>query len=180
MLALMSYRLTPSTATGYSPSEIMLQRQIRTTLPTLPTKYNPIDKSKLKQKHNESQERNQFYNNRRNGVRPLPELMAGDQVRIRTPEDKNWSEPATIVSDAGTPRSYIVKTPRETLRRNRKHFQLIPSQQTNQAQFPALEAESEQTTKEQEAQPSTNQIEPAATAHTRSGRQVRAPKRLDI
>ena len=93
--------------------------------------------------------------------------MAGDQVRIRTPEDKRWSEPATVVSDAGTPRSYIVKTPRETLRRNRKQLQLIPSQQTNQAQkqipFPALEAESEQTTKEQEPQPSTNQIEPATT-----------------
>lgn len=128
-----------------------------------------------------SHERNQFYYNRRNAVRPLPELMAGDQVRIRTPEDKRWSEPATVVSDAGTPRSYFVKTPRETLRRNRKHLQLIPSQQTNQAQeqiqFPALEAESEQTTKEQEPQPSTNQIEPATT---RSGRQNRAPKRLDL
>ena len=51
MLALMSYRSTPSTATGYSPSEIMLQRQIRTTLPTLPAKYKPIDNSKLEQKH---------------------------------------------------------------------------------------------------------------------------------
>ena len=85
--------------------------------------------------------------------------MAGDQVRIRTPEVKRWSEPATVVSDAGTPRSCIVKTPRETLRRNRKHLQLIPSQQTNQAQkqrqFPALEAECEQTTTEQETQPST-------------------------
>ena len=183
MLALMSYRSTPSTATGYSPSEIMLQRQIRTTLPTLPAKYKPVDKSKLEQKHNDSQERNQFYYNRRNAVRPLPELMAGDQVRIRTPEDKHWSKPATVVSDAGTPRSYIVKNPRETLRRNRKHLQLIPSQQTNQAQkqiqFPALEAESKQTTTEQETQPSANQIEPT-TVKTRSGRQVRAPKRLDL
>ena len=49
--------------------------------------------------------------------------MAGDQVPIRTPEVKRWSEPATVVSDAGTPRSCIVKTPRETLRRNRKHLQ---------------------------------------------------------
>ena len=110
--------------------------------------------------------------------------MAGDQVRVRTPEDKHWSEPATVVSDAGTPRSYIVKTPRETLRRNRKHLQLIPSQQTNQTQtqrrFPALEAESEQTPTEQETQPSTNQIESATTVQTRSGRQVRAPKRLDL
>ena len=129
-------------------------------------------------------ERNQFYYNRRNAVRPLPELMAGDQVRIRTPEDEHWSEPATVVSDAETPRSYIVKTPRETLRRNRKHLQLIPSQQTNQAQkqiqFLALEAGSEQTTTEQETRPSTNQIEPATTVQTRSGRQVRAPKRLDL
>ena len=110
--------------------------------------------------------------------------MAGDQVRIRTPEDKRWSEPATVVSDAGTPRAYTVKSPREALRRNRKHLQLIPSQQTNlaqkQIQFPSLETESEQTTKEQEPQPSTNQIEPATTVQTRSGRQIRAPKRLDL
>ena len=33
-----------------------------------------------------------------------------------------WSEPATVVTDARTPRSYIVKTPRETLRRNSKHL----------------------------------------------------------
>ena len=173
----------PSTATGYSPFEVMLQRQIRTTLPTIPAKYKPIDESKLEQKHNESQDRNQFYY-RRNAVRPLPELMAGDQVRIKMPEDKHWSEPATVVSDAGTPRSYIVKTPRETPRRNRKHLQLIPSQHTNQAQkqiqFPALEAESEQTSKEQETQPSTNQVEPATTVQTQSGRQVRAPNRLDL
>ena len=153
----------------------MLQQPIRTTLPTVPAKYKPIE-----QKYNESQERNQSYYNRRNAVRPLPELMAGDQDRIRSPEDKHWSEPATVVSDAGTPRSYIVKTPKETLRRNRKHLQLIPSQQTNQAQkqiqFPALEAEREQTTKEHETQLTTNQIEPATTVKTRSGRQVRAPK----
>ena len=183
MLALMSYRSTPSTATGYSPSEIMLQRQIRTTLPTLPAKYKPIDKYKLEEKHNESREKSILLQQKK-CCRPLPELMAGDQVRIRTPEDKRWSEPATVVSDAGTRRSYFVKTPRETLRRNRKHLQLIPSQQTNQAQkqiqFPALEAESEQTTKKHEPQPSTNQIEPAATVQTRSGRQVRAPKRLDL
>ena len=60
MLTLMSYRSTPA-ATGYSPSEIMLQRQIRTTLPTLPAKYKPIDESKLGPKHNESQERNKCY-----------------------------------------------------------------------------------------------------------------------
>ena len=87
----------------------MLQRQIRTTLPTLPPKYKAIDKSKLEQKHNDSQERNQFYYNRRNAVIPLPELMAGDQVRIETHEDKHWSEPATVVSDAGNPRSCTVK-----------------------------------------------------------------------
>ena len=45
------------------------------TVPTLPAKYKPIDESKLGQKHDESQERNKFYFNRRNAVRPLPELI---------------------------------------------------------------------------------------------------------
>ena len=74
----MTYRSSPSTATGYSPSEIMLQRQVRTTLPTLPvkTEYKPIYQFKLEQQHKESQDRNEFYYNRRNAVRPLPELTA--------------------------------------------------------------------------------------------------------
>ena len=55
-----------------------------------------------------------------------------------------------------------------------------PNKAQKQIQFPALEAESEQATTEQETQPSTNQIEPATTVQTRSGRQVRAPKRLDL
>ena len=36
LLALMIYRSTPTTATGYIPSELAMGRQIRNTLPTLP------------------------------------------------------------------------------------------------------------------------------------------------
>ena len=51
-LALMVYRSTTLRSTGYSQSEIMSNRQIGTTLPTLPMNIQPsdYDKEKVKRK----------------------------------------------------------------------------------------------------------------------------------
>lgn len=127
-LALMVYRSTTLGSTGYSPSEVMLNRKIRTTLPMLPekTKTCPYDKDVVKRKHEASQRSNEFYYNRRHSSRPLPVLKKGDQVRIKTEIDDKWSPPAVVVGIAKSPRSYNVQTETGVVRRNRRHLLRIP------------------------------------------------------
>ena len=127
-LALMVYRSTTLGSTGYSPSEVMLNRKIRTTLPMLPKKTKPClyDEDVVKRKHEASQRNNEFYYNRRHSSRPLCILKKGDQVRIKTEIDKKWSQPAVVVSCANTPRSYNVRTETAVVRRNRRHLLHIP------------------------------------------------------
>ena len=51
----------------------------------------------------------------------MPLLRQGDHVWV-----KDILERGTVVSNAGTPRSYNVETPRGTLRRNRYHLSPTP------------------------------------------------------
>ena len=115
-------------STGHSPSEVMFDRRIRTTLPTLSKNNEPrmYDDDKVKVKHKTSQTRNEFYYNRRYSPRSLPTLKKGDQVRIKNEKDDAWGEPAVVVGTAKTTRSYDAQTETGILRRNRRHFLHIP------------------------------------------------------
>ena len=106
-LALMVYRSATVGSTGHSPSEVMLNRRFRTTLPMLSKNNEPwmCDDDKVKAKHKISQMRNEFYYNRRYSPRSLPNLKKGDQVRIKTEKNDAWGEPAVVVGTAKTPQS---------------------------------------------------------------------------
>ena len=127
-LALMVYRSTTVGSIGYSPSEVMLNRPSRTTLPTLPKNIEPrvYDEDKVKKKQEASQRSNEFYYNRRHSSRPLPVLKKGDQVWIKTGKDDEWSRPAVMIGTTNTPRSYIVQTETDVVRRNRRHLLRVP------------------------------------------------------
>ena len=59
----------------------------------------------------------------------LPLLLPGDSVRVRAGDDTDWRAQATVDSQVG-PRSYIVCDDGRTLRRNRRHLQLVPEPAT--------------------------------------------------
>jgi len=67
---------------------------------------------------------NKYYDNRHR-VRSLPQLPDDTPVWLQT---ENSQEPGTIVHQAATPRSYLVSTPREELRRNRVNLRPRPGQ----------------------------------------------------
>lgn len=81
----MVYRATLLQATGVSPAQLMLGRQIRTTVPTLEANLQPgwPDLHHLRQSDERMKESYwQTYNNR-NNVRPLPDLQPGTSVAVK-------------------------------------------------------------------------------------------------
>lgn len=124
--ALLAYRSTPHSATGETPAKMLMGREIRTSLPSLPSMLNPEwpDFTAVRDRHEDyKRDMKQAYD-KRHGVRPLPELQPGSRVRIKLDEEKTWSEPHTVVSRSSEPRSYIVRNDEGRLyRRNRKHLQ---------------------------------------------------------
>ena len=65
--------------------------------------------------------RQKSHYDRRNGVKPLPDLQQEEPVMIKLDNQKDWQLPAKVVEKCG-PRSYKVQTPTGQLRRNRRHL----------------------------------------------------------
>ena len=119
---LLAYRSTPL-ACGYSPSELLMGRKLRTTIPTFHSNLYPSwpDMNVLREREVESKEKQRLSFNRRHNATPLNALQPGTAVHIKE------SGSAGIVSGtAGTPRSYVVETDKGTVRRNRSHINPIP------------------------------------------------------
>ena len=129
-LALMIYRATPIANLAHSPSQLMMGRQIRTTLPILPQHLSPKqpEEQKIRQADQQAKQKNALYYNR--GTKPLSQLSPGDSIRMRTKEG-HWSDTGTVLEKHSQPRSYIVQQGDGIYRRNRSHLQVQPDSATN-------------------------------------------------
>ncbi|UYV79044.1 hypothetical protein LAZ67_17000853 [Cordylochernes scorpioides] len=117
-LGLLEYRSTPL-ENGYSPAELLMGRKLRTTLPIAPENLNPklVDSQTLKRKEGRRRKDMKSRYDRRCGATDMEELSEGDTVWIT--DMRTWG---IVKQKASTPRSYMVDTPVETLRRNRFHL----------------------------------------------------------
>ena len=125
-LALMVYRATPVASTGFSPSELLLGRRIRTTLPMIPNQLSPKTPDQDSLQSHDSKSRYSHYYNRRHGVRELSPLRKDDKVRVKLDDQKSWTISAKVIEPHESPRSYIINADGTTYRRNRKHLMKIP------------------------------------------------------
>ena len=109
-------------ACGYSPSELLMDRKLRNTIPTFHTVLNSSwpDLEKLREREAESKEKQRLNFNHRHNAAPLKALQPSFPVHI-----KDMGTTGTVTRAAETPRSYIIETEKGTVRRNRSHVNSI-------------------------------------------------------
>ena len=171
-LSLLAYRSTPI-QNGQSPSQMLMGRPLRTTLPMiLPTTAS----ASLRQTEQVYREKTAEHYNKAFGARPLSPLSLGDKVYIRDQQREG-----VVSANCAQPRSYVVSTEKGSLRRNRRSLIALPATPATETPTPR---------EEQQPDPEadvTNQISPTQTPNadpsqviTRSGRVSKRPQKLDL
>ena len=165
-LALLAYRTTPL-QNGYTPSELLMSRQLRTTVPSTTSQRAPKlpDTELLREKEKELRKRQKSDFDRHHGVRELPPLTAGDTVWLPDQACEG------TVGEEVRPRSYEITTSDGVYRRNR---QALVQLRGTLDRDDATEQNSGERTENENSQGPPDQLEPR-----RSSRTSRAPDRLD-
>ena len=78
----MAYRVTPINATGVSPVQLIMGRQIHTKLPQVDSLLKPkwLNLNKVREFDRESKDKYQYMYNKKNAANDLPKLHPGDHV----------------------------------------------------------------------------------------------------
>ena len=79
-MALLVYRSTPHTATGKSPAQLIMNRNLRTTLPTLEKNIitQEIDHEEARRKDDMTKAKYAYFYNRRYSAKPMESLTPGE------------------------------------------------------------------------------------------------------
>jgi len=130
------YRATPIATTGASPAQLLMGRNIRTTLPVLNKNLDPArpDLDKVRENDKKIKAEYKLHYDRRHSVRNLLNLQPGDHVKMKLDNETGWIKSGVLLSPTEQPRSYIVVTESgSVMRRNRKRLQHnpIPEEQQN-------------------------------------------------
>ncbi|XP_077406411.1 uncharacterized protein LOC144038112 [Vanacampus margaritifer] len=107
----------------------MMERQIRTTVPVLEETLlpRPVNPHEVSAKDATAEEQYRFFYNWRHSACPLPELLPGQDDRVKIDGEKAWKTPAKVISKSVEPRSYLIETDDgAVLCRNRHHLQAVP------------------------------------------------------
>ncbi len=166
--ALLTYRSMPL-GNGYSPAQLLMGRQLRTTLPQLSKKLYPCwpGMREFQCYETKGRSKQQQYYNRRHRARPLSVLQPGQNVWL--PLEKMQG---SVVSQTSAPRSYLIGTEDGVIRRNRAHLRPIPQSE----QVPPSDTEFESN---RQPMPVAEQTDEHSYV-TRSGRVSHPPKRMDL
>ena len=123
-LALLAYRSTPLKL-GYSPTELLMGRTLRTTIPIPPEQFRPkLPNSKeLRKKDKEMKIKQKENDDKRHKTFEQDILEPGDEVWI------SIQEVSGEVENEQGPRSYQVQTSTGVVREKRRDLNRLPSQE---------------------------------------------------
>ena len=191
-LAMLAYRSTPL-QNGYSPSELLMNRRLRSNVPMIRDLLKPhIPKPQtLQRAEKKKMYRMKSDHDRRHDARDLTPLSPGTQV---------WVQDQLVYGNVveqpeSNPRSYMIETPRKVIRRNRRHLNTIPntgdngtpeggqmvtSQQTSLAEDPPAGSTTPAPTSSPNGDIATERQVERQTVVLRSGRISNPPERLDL
>lgn len=117
-LGLLAYRNTPVAGLKYTPAQMLMNREVRTTIPIMKKHLVPeVPMDAYKQQRIRRKEIKQNYDK---GAKKSVSFKEGDRIYIY---EKNIWKPGKIIRKWDTPRSYVVEdqTGRQ-LRRNTRHI----------------------------------------------------------
>ena len=128
-LALLSYRTTPLPWCGKSPCELLTGRRLRSNLPQTQEPLIPQWPylQPVRNSEEEFKSKQEKAYDKRHHVTEVPSLPDDTSVWVR---DENSLSTGKVLTQASTPRSYLVETPSGILRRNRLHLVVVPDDQT--------------------------------------------------
>ena len=115
----------------------LIGRRVKTNLPTPPSALRSCQSSPEDIRENDNKAKLSYtrHYDRRHGARSLPSLSPSDEVRVKTPQQSDWSQKGVVSTPADTPRSFVVQTPSGGVyRRNRRHLQA-----TSESTIPPIE-----------------------------------------
>ena len=117
-LTLLSLRSTPLNHTLPSPAELLNGRIYKCNLPVrIPP---PLGHERVAEQFRQRQRVGAEHYDQH--AKSMPELLPGQQVRLQDPVKKTW-QPARVIEEAKTPRSYTIeRDDGKQLRRNRLHL----------------------------------------------------------
>ena len=132
--ALRAYRTTPL-SNGYSPSQLLFGRQIRTSLAATPQppSWPNLDALRAKEVAARQQQADRF--NSRHRARELPPLPK--QAPVFIPDLGKTGH----IEKQLSARSYSIKTNRSTVQRNRHHLRALPTQTKSPAEAPVQQSQ---------------------------------------
>ena len=118
-LALMTYQATVIEATGCSPAQLMMGRNIRTPLPAMKNQLCPRwpDLVKVAERDAEAKAKNACNYNVRHGARGLQPMQLGQEVLVQNPREGKWGSTPTKVKGTAGNRTCLIRK-----RCHLKHF----------------------------------------------------------
>lgn len=189
-LALLAYRVTPN-HTGYSPAQLLMGRQLRSTLPLTQKALQPSTPSQqaVAERDAEAKQQQAAAHDKRHRARPLPSRKEGEQVWV--PDIKSRA----TITQAHPHRSYTLRADSgHIIRRNARALRPTlpektrrPSNDTSPATCAPPPVRIRDAPPPLPARvlpppPAAVQPTPPPAPHfiTRTGRVVQAPRRLDL